>query len=338
MSLLPKEHGAYGQMAFPLATAVAIAGMSAPSLLIVVAVIAGFLAHEPLLVIAGMRGQRARREEFGAAVPWLAALGVTSIVAGATAIVVMPLEARWFVIVPLAPAAGVFLAIAAGREKSWLAEVGVALAFSLAAIPTALAANVGLEIAAAIGVTFAVHFVLATLSVRVVILKVRSGGNVRALAATRSAVFVLAGAAVAVVIAACARGALPWATLVALVPGITAAVWLAGAPPPAARLRRVGWALMATSLATAMILIVGLRPLTGHRAVQSSNREQPACRRRQPPRALTLHAGHRQGRHMPVRVVMMTDHANPGDVERRPRSPHVNMSSFHPLTTMAEWV
>ncbi len=58
MSLLPKEHGAYGQMAFPLATAFAVAGMNAPALLIGVAVLAGSLAHEPVLVLLGMRGTR----------------------------------------------------------------------------------------------------------------------------------------------------------------------------------------------------------------------------------------------------------------------------------------
>ena len=46
MTLLTKEHGAYFQMALPIATSFAIAGVSPPALLFALAVIAGFLAHE----------------------------------------------------------------------------------------------------------------------------------------------------------------------------------------------------------------------------------------------------------------------------------------------------
>jgi Cu/Ag efflux pump CusA len=45
--LLPKEHGAYGQIAFPLATAFAVAGVSAAGLFLCITAVAGFLAHEP---------------------------------------------------------------------------------------------------------------------------------------------------------------------------------------------------------------------------------------------------------------------------------------------------
>ena len=49
--MLPREHGAYGQLAFPLVTALVIAGVTLSGVLIAVAAIAGFLAHEPLLVL-----------------------------------------------------------------------------------------------------------------------------------------------------------------------------------------------------------------------------------------------------------------------------------------------
>ena len=57
-SLLPKEHGAYGQIAFPLATAFVVAGVSTAGLLLAAAVVAGFLAHEPAAVLLGLRGAR----------------------------------------------------------------------------------------------------------------------------------------------------------------------------------------------------------------------------------------------------------------------------------------
>jgi hypothetical protein len=105
---------------------------------------------------------------------------------------------------------------------------------------------------------FAVNFVLATLAVRVVILKVRAGGDGAVVAATRRAVLALAGLSVAAVGMAWAYQLLPGATLLALVPGVVVATQLALRPPPPSRLRAVGWRLMATSLTTAAILILGL--------------------------------------------------------------------------------
>jgi hypothetical protein len=60
--MLPKEHGAYGQLLFPMATAFAVAGVSPESGVAAAAMTAVFLAHEPLLVWLGRRGSRAKRE------------------------------------------------------------------------------------------------------------------------------------------------------------------------------------------------------------------------------------------------------------------------------------
>jgi hypothetical protein len=51
---LPKEHGAYGQIAFPLAASYGVAGVSTGSLLLSVAAIAAFLAHEPAAIVLGL--------------------------------------------------------------------------------------------------------------------------------------------------------------------------------------------------------------------------------------------------------------------------------------------
>ena len=60
--LFPREHGAYGQVAFPLIAAFGVAGPSTSGVLIAVTVIAAFLAHEPALVLLGYRGPRAKRD------------------------------------------------------------------------------------------------------------------------------------------------------------------------------------------------------------------------------------------------------------------------------------
>ena len=52
--MLPREHGAYGQIAFPTLTAFLVSDVSVAGLLIAAAVVAGFLAHEPAAVLLGL--------------------------------------------------------------------------------------------------------------------------------------------------------------------------------------------------------------------------------------------------------------------------------------------
>jgi YwiC-like protein len=258
MSLLPKEHGAYGQMAIPLVTSFVVAGASTPALLIAVGVVAAFAAHEPLLVLLGRRGARAAREESRRAARWLSLTSAVAIVAGLVALwLVSPSVRPWF-LVPLVPGALVMGAIGANREKSSLAEVAVALVFSLVAVPVCLAAGASVEAALAVGVAFAAVFVPGTLAVRFIILRVRGGGDTRAARSSRVALLVVTSAGTLGLSAAAMRTRLPWSTLIAAAPGLASASWLALFPPPPSRLRTVGWTLVMTSVATAVILMVGL--------------------------------------------------------------------------------
>ena len=258
MLLLPREHGAYGQMAFPLITSFAVAGVSTPALLIAVGVVAGFLAHEPLLVLLGRRGLRARREQWRRAAVSLAVASATAVGAGLAALWSVPLSIRFWFLLPLMPAAFLAASITAKREKNSQAEVAAALAFSLVAVPTCLAAGASIRTAVAVGIAFASIFVAGTLAVRVIVLEARGGGDPRAARATRVAVLAFTTAAGACLVATAWRGLLPWTTLFAAAPGLVGAGWLAVFPPSPTRLRVVGWTLVTTSAAAALILISGL--------------------------------------------------------------------------------
>lgn len=61
-SLMPREHGAYGQLALPLLTALFSGRPTAAAFLYAAAAVFAFFAHEPLLVLLGQRGSRAFRE------------------------------------------------------------------------------------------------------------------------------------------------------------------------------------------------------------------------------------------------------------------------------------
>jgi hypothetical protein len=259
MAFFPKEHGAYGQLAFPLLTSLLVAGVSVGSVFLVVAVVAGFLVHEPLLVALGLRGPRASRELGGAAVRWLAALLVLLALAGVAALRWTDPPSRWTLILPLIPAVYLFAAAATGRGKSTMAEVAVAIAFSLVAVPLSLVGGASIAAGATVALAFAANFVLATLAVHVIIAKVRGGGDPRTAAAMRRSVYVLSMLVAAGAIGAAVSGWLPAVPLVSLMPGMIVALWIASNPPPPSKLRTVGWMLVTTSALVAVLLIVTLR-------------------------------------------------------------------------------
>jgi hypothetical protein len=176
MSLLPKEHGAYGQLAFPVVSSLTLAGVTPSSVLIAGAVIALFVAHEPLLVLLGRRGTRARREHGRTAVVWLGAAGVLGLALGLASFALAPANAKWWFGLPLSTGAVLAAAIAADQERTAGGEVAAALTFSFVAAPMCVAAGADPGIALSVAVVFATIFATSTLAVRGIIFEVRGAG------------------------------------------------------------------------------------------------------------------------------------------------------------------
>jgi hypothetical protein len=258
MSLFPKEHGAYGQVAFPLLTALAVAGPSLGGLLIIVTVVAGFLAHEPAAVLLGSRGTRARRELRREAMTWLLVSVLGGAAAAGGAWLTLGPGVRPALLVPLVPALILAAATWWGREKSAVGEVAAAVAFSGAAVPVALAAGASVQTAAAVAIPFALLFVTTTMAVRVVILRVRRGGDLAAARATRRAAIAFAMAALVSLGSLAALGVLPASPLVAAVPGLLTAIVVAVKPPAPVHLRTLGWTLVAVSVLTAVLVVTSV--------------------------------------------------------------------------------
>ena len=256
---LPKEHGAYGQICFPLVAAFGVAGFSASGLMIAIAVIAGFLAHEPGAIVLGLRGVRARREYQHRAARWLIACVVAGVVAGAAALATLPPRTRWSVAVPAVPGVVLLAAMAMRREKSWYGESSAALAFAGAAVPVTMAAGAPAAAAWAVAIPFALLFTTTTLAVRVVILRVRGGGDQRATAATRRATLALGAVGAAVLIALTAVRWLPPTVLLSTTPGLLTAIIVAVRPPAPVHLRRLGWTLVAVSTLTTAVVVATTR-------------------------------------------------------------------------------
>jgi hypothetical protein len=60
-------------LALPVATSLSVSGVSLSAALLAVSAVAGFLAHEPLLILLGRRGLRVRREMHRVATTWFVA-------------------------------------------------------------------------------------------------------------------------------------------------------------------------------------------------------------------------------------------------------------------------
>jgi hypothetical protein len=221
--LFPREHGAYGQMGFPLVTSLMVAELSRGAVLFAAVVIAGFLAHEPVTILSGARGMRARRERGRTAALQLWICGAIGLSGAVGALATMDSPIWWSLLVPAVPALCVAAATLRRREKSWFGEVAAALAFSAAAVPVAMAGGATVRHAVSIAIPFALLFVTSTLAVRVVVVGSRGGGDPRAVRLTRRAV---------VLVTACGAGALGASIAANYLPVVAAIAALPGWPRP----------------------------------------------------------------------------------------------------------
>ena len=239
-SLLPKEHGAYGQLLLPLLTALAQARPTLAGALLTLASALAFIAHEPVLVLLGHRGPRALEEDGARAKTRLLLLGAGAALAGVAGVLLAPPLARAALLVPLALGALLWPLLARKQEKSLGGELLAACALSSLALPVALAD--GLAPLAALGTlgAWAFGFAASTVAVRGVI--ARQKGHAEATLAALAAVTVLF----------CAAGLLPKPLGPRLLCGglLVACAWgVQLAKPHPRELRRLGWLLVGGSAA-----------------------------------------------------------------------------------------
>ncbi|HUK66625.1 MAG TPA: YwiC-like family protein [Anaeromyxobacteraceae bacterium] len=254
-ALVPREHGAYGQLALPLVSALALGRPTLASAALALAVVLVFVAHEPLLVSLGQRGTRtrefdgprARRLFFGlaAAATFLAFFGIAR----------APGSARVSLLVPAGLALIVAGLVATRREKTAAGEVTVACTLASSSLAVALCGGVPPGRAlAAVGV-WIVSFVAATLAVRGLLKKARARGERPGRTARLLAVALLvlfAGAMLAAL-------GLPKAADLALLPTplLSAVVLVSDFSPK--HLRTLGWAIVGAGLVTLLLLVATLR-------------------------------------------------------------------------------
>lgn len=253
--LVPHEHGAWFQLGLPLATALAVTGAPAAGLWLAGAGLAGFLAHEPLLVVLGQRGARRAERDGERARRWGLLLALVGVLCFSLGVASMSPAARPYLALPLILGAEVLLLAWGRQERSASGEVLASLALGAWAVPAAVAGGLPAERALALWGTFGLTFALATLAVRLLILahKPRADRTLLRCAGGGTSALLLC-AAVAWTLSS---GASPW-SVAALLPGGGLVLAFCLALPSPRRLHTVGWTLGVASLFCAVLLGVGL--------------------------------------------------------------------------------
>lgn len=242
-SLLPREHGAYGQLGVPLVAALASGRPGVTAVGLAVAAAAAFLASEPARVLAGHRGARARTEQRAhalvrlALLAALAALGASGALAGGAVAIAVGAAALL---------GAIAVALTAARlDKTLGGELVVASALAGAAAPVAVAGGVAPAVAAWTWVGWSLGFAAVTCAVHA------TAG--RAARTDPRPARWLGGAVIL------AAGALAIAVpdpLAATAPLLIAAIGLVAVAPTARSLRRIGWVLMIATLAAGAWLVL----------------------------------------------------------------------------------
>jgi hypothetical protein len=254
-SLIPREHGAYGQLGMALATALAIGRPGFASLALAVASVLAFVGHESLLVLLGQRGRRVKDEEGPRARRMLAVLGGLAAVIGLAGLWLAPPEARMGLVPPLILLGVVAALVVKKLEKTAAGEMAVGAALSSTGLAVALAGGAPRAAAMASCFTWTMSFAMATMSVQAVLQRARSKG--REDRGGRKAIAI--GGLLAFTFAASLAAGFPLAAPAALLPTAALSIAICLARPSPKKLREMGWAMVGSSVFTLVVLVAVLR-------------------------------------------------------------------------------
>lgn len=141
-TLLPKEHGAYAELAFPLVTGLALGGRpSLSAFALGSAAVAFFLAHEPLAILLGARGKRLRDQLGERARKRGAALLGAGIGLGVVGILGAGVSVWPAILGPVVAGSLLVPMVVAGRHKSVVGELLVVTAFTTLILPVGAASG-----------------------------------------------------------------------------------------------------------------------------------------------------------------------------------------------------
>ena len=250
---MPREHGAYAQLGFPLITGIVYAGGDPGAVAFAVAAVALFLAHEPLAVLTGTRGARLQGQLRRPARRRILFLAGAAAAGGIAAIGLAPPQAWLAAAVPGGLALLLLPMLGTRRIKSVPAEMTVAAAFSSSVLPLALCGPATpAEAAVAAAVWFAA-VVPAIFAVHAIKVNQKGKAEGRWTLATAPAA---AAAVIVVAVGAALLGGPVFRDALAVLPPATASLIVGLNLPHARHLKRVGWTMVAADTLTLVLLLI----------------------------------------------------------------------------------
>lgn len=268
--MVPREHGAYAELLFPIATVFLGGSPTLSTVLLAIGTIAAFLANEPLLVLVGERGTRLQRTDSARAKRALLVFAFFAVTAGVAGILSAPRSAQFAVILPMLLGGGLFLLAVQGLERSMLGEGLAAAALSSVAVPLGLSAGLAATESFSVAFIWLVTALLGTSIVRLTVArtKAKTDAEVAAVALKRVLLIVACLAVIAIGCAAPFSGRVGWWVLTAAVPVAVVVLVMAVFRPTARRLRLMGWSLVGASLVSLVAVVTALKVIQDFDSVE----------------------------------------------------------------------
>jgi len=268
--MVPREHGAYAELLFPIVTVFLGGSPTTSTWLLAIGAIAAFLANEPLLVLFGQRGTRTKREESDRARRALLIFGLVALGAGVAGLVLAPTVVQYAVVVPLVLGAALVMLAIQGLERSMVGEGLAAATLSSIAIPLGLSAGLGLTSTLAVALIWLVTSLLGTAVVRLTVArtKAKTDEELARVRFKRALLVLVSLAVIAVGVAAPFGSRVGLWVLAAAVPVAVVVLVLAALQPTARRLRLIGWSLVAANLCSLIAVVTTLKIIQDFKAVE----------------------------------------------------------------------
>ena len=249
--MVPREHGAYAELLFPIVTVFLGGSPTTSTWLLAIGAIACFLANEPLLVLFGQRGTRTKREESERAKRALLVFALVALGTGIAGLLLAAPVVQYAVGVPLLLGVALVMLAIQGLERSM---VGEALAASTLAV----------------ALIWLVTSLLGTAVVRLTVARTKAKSDEELARARfeRALLVLVCLAVIAVGVAA------PYGTrvglwiLAAAVPVAVVVLVMAVLQPTARRLRLMGWSLVAANLCSLIAVVTTLKIIQDFNAVE----------------------------------------------------------------------
>lgn len=247
-SLLPREHGVYAEVGFPLLTVLGLGNPTTHGMLLATSVVAAFLLHEPVMVRLGRRGARTKARLSQRAKTRAIMLGTIMLACAVSGLWAASAATWWSVMGLLSALAGIGVLIAGKRERTLFGESLIALTLSYASVPVGLSCGVAVSLVLASATIWATAFTLGTATVHGILARSKRGTMVPAALVSTVALLLAVGATATV-----ALGGPGW--VLATLPPALVSVGIIALNLTPKRLRIVGWALVLAHVATLVIFV-----------------------------------------------------------------------------------